>query len=408
MFNYRLRALLCAALALGACTATETGEGSSDVASGLALKGEAPMFPGFAHDTGLLPKVGPAQVSFKASVAGALRMSGDAHAVGGKLEGNAGTGKLAIDLHAKLEGHLKVTSTFKSYEGAIPGLENLDIAATAEAPFDPFLLGEGEEVEAIANVPETKLPDVPLSGVPGHLELTVKKGTTIKAKLHGTCLRGAESSASFTGATTTSGTLVLQARLVLDLPAPLDKAIDLPELSIALPEAKGSLEATGDAAGVPEFSAGSCAVEPAENEGSGEGNASSKPNAPAVCNDLPNSAPFVTSERMTGTEPVATGGRVADGVYSLVALRTYADSVPAGLTMRRTIRVSKGKLDVITETDGEVTRHTAVFIANATTFTRSFSCGAPDYTDAPEYSATPTSLTLIFPDDHTVYTYGKQ
>lgn len=405
--THLLPLLLGAALSVGACTATQVGEGSSDVTSGIAVTGESPMFPGFSYDTGLLPKVSPAQVSFKAKAEGALRMSAAAHRAGEKLEGNKGSGKLAIDLHAKLEGRLKVTSTFKSYDGEIPGLKDVDIAATAEAPFDPFLLGEGEEVEAIANVPETKLPDVPLSGVPGHLELTVKEGTTVKAKLHGSCLRGAESKASYSGATTTSGTLVLNAKLVLDLPAPLDEAIDLPDISIDLPETSGALEAKSEAAGVPDFTAGTCSAEPGGKEGAPGTNESPKPSEPTECTDLANSAASVTGERVTGTEPVGAGGKIADGTYSLLSLRAYSYSGYEGVTFKRTIRISKGKLEVVTDMDGDVSRTSGVYVASGKTLSRSFSCPAPELTDAPQYTATPTSLTLIFPD-HTVYTYGKQ
>ena len=55
------------------------------------------------------------------------------------------------------------------------------------------------------------VPPGEVDGMPGHLELTIKEGTTVKASLHGTCLRGGESKGLFSGATTMSGTLVLHA-----------------------------------------------------------------------------------------------------------------------------------------------------------------------------------------------------
>lgn len=70
------------------------------MSSGFAVDGEAPLFPGFSYDTGLMPSAGPAQVSFKASIGGALRSTARAQIAGGKIEGVKGSGKLALDLHA--------------------------------------------------------------------------------------------------------------------------------------------------------------------------------------------------------------------------------------------------------------------------------------------------------------------
>lgn len=397
------------ALASAACTNTAVGEGTADVSSGFAVDGEAPLFPGFSYDTGLMPSAGPAQVSFKASIGGALRSTARAQIAGGKIEGVKGSGKLALDLHAKLAGRLKVTSTLKSYDGEIPGLDGIDIAAIAEAPFEPFLLGDGQAVEAIANVPEAKLPDIPLGSVPGHLELTVKSGSTVTAKLAGSCLSGADAKVAFTGATTMSGKILLEAKLVLDLPRPLNEAIALPLITINLPETAGALESKSAVVSAPSSSEGaSCGSTPPSTT---PGTGTTTPEVPAgQCTALANGGALVATETHPGIEPTAAGGKVNDGTYVLTGIRYYGTNTPQSPMVRRTLRVASGKFEVVSRyEDDEATAFSGVFIANGKTLTRSFECPAEQkFTDAPGFTASTTHLTLFFAKDHVVHTYAKQ
>lgn len=406
--------LLFASLGVGsaACTNNAVGEGVADVSSGFAVDGEAPLFPGFSYDTGLMPSAGPAQASFKASIGGALRSTTRAQIADGKAVGVKGSGKLAIDLHAKLAGRLKVTSTLKSYDGEIPGLENIDIAAVAEASFDPFLV-DGQSVEAIASVPETKLPDVPLGSVPGHLELTVKSGSTVTAKLAGSCLSGADSKVAFTGATAMSGKIVLEAKLVLDLPRPLDEAVTLPLITIDLPETKGALASTSAAVSAPTFSSGaSCGSAPPTSE-PGTTNPALPP---GQCTALVNVGQMVPTYLDGRLEPTAAGGKIEDGTYVLTAVRKYvsqeeAESYTGALpSIARTLRVAKGKFEVVsTYDDGEKTAYSGVYIANGKLLSRSFECSAEGkFTDAPGFTANSTNITLFFASDHSVHKYAKQ
>lgn len=407
--------LLIASLGLGsaACTNSAVGEGVADVSSGFAVDGEAPVFPGFSYDTGLMPSAGPAQASFKASIGGALRATTRARLADGKAVGVKGSGKLAIDLHAKLAGRLKVTSTLKSYDGEIPGLDDVDIAAVAEASFDPFLV-DGQSVEAIANVPEAKLPDVPLGSVPGHLELTVKSGSTVTAKLAGSCLSGADSKVAFTGATTMSGKIVLEAKLVLDLPRPLNEAVTLPLITIDLPETKGALASTSAAVSAPAFSEGaSCGSAPPTSEPGG----TTTPTLPAgQCTALVNVGQMIPTYLDPRLEPKAAGGKIEDGTYTLTAIRKYvteeeAESYTGALpSIARTLRVAKGKFEVVsTYDDGEKTAYSGVYIANGTLLSRSFECAAEgEFTDAPGFTANSTNITLFFASDHSVHKYAKQ
>lgn len=410
-FGHLAPLVLLTSLALGsaACTNAAVGEGTADVSSGFAVDGEAPLFPGFSYDTGLMPRTGPAQVSFKASIGGSLRSSARAQITGGNIEGVKGSGKLALDLHAKLAGHLKVTSTLKSYDGEIPGLDGIDIAAIAEAPFEPFLLGDGRSVEAIANVPEAKLPDIPLGSVPGHLELTVKSGSTVTAKLAGSCLSGADAKVAFTGATTMSGKILLEAKLVLDLPRPLNEAIALPLITINLPETTGALESKSAVVSAPSFSEGaSCGSTPPSTT---PGTGTTTPEVPAgQCTALANGGPLVATETHPGIEPTAAGGKVNDGTYVLTGIRYYGTNTPQSPMLRRTLRVANGRFEVVSRyEDDEATAFSGVFIANGKTLTRSFECPAEQkFTDAPGFTASTTHLTLFFAKDHIVHTYAKQ
>lgn len=407
----RLAMLFATALSVAACSDSVEGQGTSDLTGGTPLEGEAKMFPGFSYDTGLLPKVSPAQVSFKASADGALKVRAGSRPVADKIEGIAGSGKLAIDLHAKLEGRLKVTSTFKSYDGEIPGLKDVDIAATAEVPFDPFLLGEGEEALAVAKVPETKLPDVPLSGVPGSLQLTVREGTTVSAKLRGTCLRGEGAIATFQGATTTSGTLVLKATLKLDLPKPLDKSIDLPDITVDLPETKGTIEAKSAAAGIPTFTEGTCGGAPAKEPDTGAG--SSGPGTGGEekgeqCTDLTSSGAFVVPERNAAPAPTATGGRIAEGTYVLQSVRSYDDVYVGTQAFKQTMRITKGRMELVSQYDDseELFPRAGSFEVWGTTLYYTVDCPRVRPETSSKFIATPTSLVQIFPDGM-IYTYGK-
>jgi len=415
MRPHTILGLLIASLGLGsaACTNSAVGEGVADVSSGFAVDGEAPLFPGFSYDTGLMPSAGPAQASFKASIGGALRATTRAQLADGKAVGVKGSGKLAIDLHAKLAGRLKVTSTLKSYDGEIPGLDDIDIAAVAEASFDPFLV-DGQSVEAIANVPEAKLPDVPLGSVPGHLELTVKSGSTMTAKLAGSCLSGADSKVAFTGATTMSGKIVLEAKLVLDLPRPLNETVTLPLITIGLPETKGALASTSAAVSAPAFSEGaSCGSAPPTSEPG-----TTTPTVPAgQCSALANAGRMISTYLDVGIEPKAAGGKLEDGTYVLTAVRKYITreeaenyAGPELPQIARTLRVADGKFEVVsTYDDGEKTNYSGVYIAKGTLLTRSFECSAEGkFTDAPGFTASSTNLTLFFPSDHSVHKYAKQ
>lgn len=261
----RLGAVTVAAMAMAmvACGggADAAGDGPAAAAGASALTFEAAVTPlsSFKFDTGLIPEGSPAQVQLTLSAGGGLAIEAAAEPSGGTLAGKPGGGKLSIDIHMKLAGRLKVDSTFKSYDGELPGLKDIDIPIAGSVPFDGLLLDAAESAEASADLPETTLPEIPLGSIPGSLVLTVVKGSKLTSKFHATCLSVAGGTASYAGETKTGGTLVLKGKIVLKLPAPLNKSIDLPEITVPIPEVTTATDAAPlTVSGIEDAKQGAC------------------------------------------------------------------------------------------------------------------------------------------------------
>lgn len=220
---------------IGLVAAGFIGCSSDEPAAQLDFHGEAPAVPGFSYDTGLIPASGPAQVSLKLVAGGNVSVDAKGTAAGAKIAGVGGSGKLALDMHLKLEGTLKVTSALKSYDGPIPGIANIDVPIVGSTTFDPFLL-DGREASLPVAIPETKLPDIPLGGVPGSLRLTVVSGSAVQVKFGGRCMSVAGGSATYAGDTTVAGSLVMKGEIALELPPPLNKSVELAQFTVPIPE----------------------------------------------------------------------------------------------------------------------------------------------------------------------------
>lgn len=264
------------------CGDDAIGSGTEDVSSGLAFHAEAEPLSGFAFDTGLVPAGSPAQISLKLSAGGALRVDAKGQRAAEGLAGVAGSGKLALDVHVKMDGRLKVDSALKKYDGDLPGLKDIDIPIRGEIAFDPFLVGDGESAALEAAIPATELPPIPLGSVPGSLKLKVAEGSKLSSSFHGMCVSVAGGTASYAGEAVTSGKLVLEGSIALELPAPLNKEVDLGTIEVPVPELKTPLDlGTAPAAGVPDSSQGGACAAAAGGEASGEG--AEEPGA--VCED---------------------------------------------------------------------------------------------------------------------------
>lgn len=218
---------------LAACGSDETV--ASD-GPGILFHGETAALPGFSYDTGLIPAASPAQVAIKLAAGGNILVDAQGVSSGGALSGKAGTGKLSLDVKLKLEGRLKVVTPIKTYDGEIPGLANIDVPIVGQQTFDPFLLDDGASAEVGADIPETKLPDIPLGSAPGTLKLTIVAGSKLTAKLGGECMSVASGAASYKASATLGGKLVVKGEIQLELPAPFNKTIELAEFSVPIPE----------------------------------------------------------------------------------------------------------------------------------------------------------------------------
>jgi hypothetical protein len=136
----------------------------------------------------------------------------------------------------------------------------------------------GDPPKVVANVPDTKLPDVPLGSVPGHLALTVTSASTITTEYRGTCLEVKGGQATLHGVTTTSGKLVLKASIVLEVPL-FNKTIDLPDVTADVPASTAALDSDAvRAQGIADGTDGTCGAPPAPS-GTGDGGAGSSSDA---------------------------------------------------------------------------------------------------------------------------------
>ena len=125
----------------------DAGDGA---ASAIAFEAEAEPLRGFAFDTGLVPKGSPAQVSLKLSAGGKVKVTSSGRAGGDGLGGVPGSGKLALDLHVKMDGRLKIDSTLKKVDSDLPGLTDVDIPVKGAIAFDPFLLESADAADVAA------------------------------------------------------------------------------------------------------------------------------------------------------------------------------------------------------------------------------------------------------------------
>lgn len=261
--------------ASAACGGGEESEG------GIPFHGEAPALPGFSYDTGLIPASSPAQVSLKLVAGGNILVDAQGVSTDGKISGKAGTGRAKLDVHVKLEGRLKVDTALKKYDGEIPGLSNIDIPIVAETPFDPFLL-DGKTADVAADVPETKLPDIPLGSIPGNLQLTVVAGSKLTAKYTGGCMAIANGEAKHSGSAVIGGTLRMKGAIKLELPSPLDKTIELAEFSVPIPETTRAVPFGPVAVSATDANEGPACGKPVDPGGSADGGVISEDGAVVI------------------------------------------------------------------------------------------------------------------------------
>lgn len=220
----------------------------------IALSASSEPLASFDYDTGLIPAGAPAQVQLKLSAGGGVKIEATGKPSAKGLEGKKGSGKVAIDLHVKLDGRLKADAT--GTDGDLPGLKDIDIAIKGETSFDPFLVGDGQEAKLDAKIPAADLPEIPLGATPGKLRLSVVEGSVLRSKFAGSCVSVSNQKATYAGALTTSGTLILKGTLALEMLG-LEKSFDLGQIEVPIPELTAPLDfAAKDAKGAKDGSDG--------------------------------------------------------------------------------------------------------------------------------------------------------
>jgi hypothetical protein len=243
-----MRFLLLFAMTCLSCDGGGSGGG------GIHFHGDSEVLPGFESDTGLQPSGSDVQAQFIVRASGKVAVDGDADPGRDIAVGRVASGKLSIDGHFLLEGKLKLDiSGLPKYDGPIPNLDKVDLTFGGEAAFDPFLLGSSAQV--VSEMPETKLPDIPLpGGLTGKLVITIVKGSTVTSELRGICAGTADGKVQWRGATKTSGKLILRPTIVVKIPVKGDKSFDLPEIPVTIPARDVALDlgthelGSGDAA----------------------------------------------------------------------------------------------------------------------------------------------------------------
>jgi hypothetical protein len=304
---------------------------SSDASGGdVAFHAEAPVLPDFSYDTGLQPPVGPARVSLKLTAAGSIAVDTAAESAGDKLEGKAGAGKLKLDMHLKFEGHLKVDAGTVKYDGDVPGLKNLDVPIAGASSFDGF--AQTSPAQITADVPEAKLPDVPLGTVPGHLTITIASGSKVVTSYQSSCLDVRGEHATLRGASTTSGKIVVKTSIVLDIPL-FSKSFDLPDMIVDVPASVKSLDsAPASAPGIADGTDGTC-TPPANSDG-GTPSADGGIDAPPAGEDAGSDSPSDTASG-SASDSASVGSTCPATVNTGIPAATLAWQLRAALSLPR-------------------------------------------------------------------------
>lgn len=242
----RLSLLGAVTLSLGMLGASCGGDGGGDTASTsgpkgpveITFDGQTDLFPSLKYSTGLLPGGSPVQASFTVSAKGSQKVHAVASPGGTQdaptLTGLPGKGSLTLDGGFALIGELKVDlSGLPSYDGPIPGLDNVEIPIKGESAFDPFAIGKPVKVHA--DVPPSKLPGIPLPGaIPGVLVLEIAAGSTVDLTFTGTCAGVDGAQATYDGQVDRAGALVIQPSIEIQVPILGKKTFMIPSFTVDL------------------------------------------------------------------------------------------------------------------------------------------------------------------------------
>lgn len=211
----RAIAIACVLSTPIACHGDADGSHDTDAGDGaeLAFHAELPFLPGFDADSGWLPADSPVAVRAKATATGGVTVDARALATdpmtpvmgSGAL---ASSGKIALSIDARID------TAGIQYEGPVDSFE-YEIAASMTS-FDPFALEA--DVPLSAMLPAADLGSVPIPPVPGgSLALSVTGGQ-LDTSFGGTCADVRDGFAQYTGVLTVSGTISLEATVLIEVP----------------------------------------------------------------------------------------------------------------------------------------------------------------------------------------------
>jgi hypothetical protein len=274
-------AILALCLPLAAGVLMPACDDSDESASNITFAAEDPLFPDFDFSTGLQPAASPVQASFTITANGASHVSASAKASGSEdsptLTGLPQTGALNITGGFGMEGQLKIDiSGLPSYDGPIPGIENVDIPFTGSNAFSPFAIET--PVSTRAAIPPQRLPEIPLpGGIPGQLVLEVAEGSFIETSFSGTCAGISGTQASYTGSIDRAGSLVIQPSVEVEVPLIGTQVFEIPSFTVDLALGSSDLSMTaavdtfGDKPEAGDHREGACT--PTGTSGSGGGGA---------------------------------------------------------------------------------------------------------------------------------------
>ncbi len=214
----------------------------------IQFAGEAELFPGLSYDTGLVPEGSPVRASFAISAAGAASVAAAATVSGSSeapsLTGHKGEGRLSVSGGFAMTGRLVVElDGLPSYDGPIPGLEDLAIVAEESTSFDPFAIGRAVTVRA--DIPPQELPAIPLpGGIPGSLVLSISEGSYVEVTANGkrACVLSGE--AEYQVDIVRGGQLVIEPLLSIEVPFVGAQTFEAPSFSVPVPVETTNLRMT--------------------------------------------------------------------------------------------------------------------------------------------------------------------
>jgi hypothetical protein len=247
MLHVRLAVVLAAVSLSLSCSGNGGGGGGGGGQSAeISFTGELSAFPDYSYDSGWLPDASPVQVKMLFTVEAKLAATANA-VVGGSndapiMSGKAGSGMYKLDVKLVFQVLVKIDLTGVSYEGPVD--ENADITFEIgdEISFDPFLLGS--MVPIAADVPETKLMELPLAGsIPGvDGNVIIHISGLVNSEFSGTCAAINGSQAHYMGSTATSADLILKPSIAVKIPFVYDETIEVGEIPVAIPAATLALD----------------------------------------------------------------------------------------------------------------------------------------------------------------------